>query len=652
LNFFEAQELARRTTRLLVVLYLLAVAAVAGAVCLGLGIAYTIGVLYGALPPAAQVLIEGDHLGAALFAILLHGVPHSVYGWGAGITLLVILGASVYRTFQLTGGGAAVADMVGGRRVDSGSAPPEERRLLNVVEEMAIASGVSVPPVFVMDRETGINAFAAGYSPHEAVIVVTQGTLQTLSREELQGVIGHEFSHILNGDMRLNVRLLGVLFGIVCIAQFGQFLIRSTAQSMARVSRESRGPGIMLVFAGIALALIGFMGLELGRLIKAAISRQREFLADASSVQFTRNPDGIAGALDTIASSPRSTLVHDVHAEELSHMFFVQGVANWMGALFDTHPPIEERIRRVRPGFQRARYRAQREAERARPVAVLDGAGNLVKTIAVAASVGKPTAEHVDYARRLLAAISATLRARLADAQGAQQVVFALAIAGDEASRRAKLEALRARRGEPAAAAAQDAYDEMRTAGLGRAHALPLVGIALPVLKGLERSARDALIEDVANVVAADGKVTLGEFVLATIVRQRLREGAGGPVASKYRSVAEVDADARVVLSLVAHAALADTAAAYAKGAEYLGLNLRQPLPTAELSTSSVGASLERLRLLAPLAKPRVLKACLDAASADGIITLAQAELVRLIAATLDCPVPPVLAELDPTTLK
>jgi Zn-dependent protease with chaperone function len=652
LNFFEAQELARRTTRQLVVLYVLAVAAVAGAVCLGLGIAYTIAILYGALPPATQVAIEGDHLGAALFAILLHGVPHSVYGWAAGITLLVILGATAYRTLQLTGGGTAVADMVGARRVDSGSAPPEERRLLNVVEEMAIASGVSVPPVFVMDRETGINAFAAGYSPHEAVIVVTQGTLQTLSREELQGVIGHEFSHILNGDMRLNVRLLGVLFGIVCIAQLGQFLIRSTAQSMARVSRESRGPGIMLVFAGIALALIGFMGLELGRLIKAAISRQREFLADASSVQFTRNPDGIAGALDTIASSRRSTLVHDVHAEELSHMFFVQGVANWMGALFDTHPPIEERIRRVRPGFQRARYRAQREAERASPVAVLDGAGNLVKTITVAASVGNPTPEHVDYARRLLGAIPAGLRTRLADAQGAQQVVFALAIAGDDASRGAKLEALRARRGEAAVAAAQAAYDEMRAAGLGRAHALTLVGIALPVLKGLEQSARDALCGDVANVVAADGKVTLQEFVLATIVKQRLREGAGGPVASKFRSVAEVDADARVVLSLVAHAALADTAVAYAKGAEYLGLNLRDPLPTSELSTSSVGASLERLRLLAPLAKPRVLKACLDAASADGIITLAQAELVRLVAATLDCPVPPVLAELDPTTLK
>ena len=667
MNFFEAQELARRTTRLLVVLYLIAVAAVAAAVCFGLGTAYAMAVMFGAVPPAADVVIDGRHLGSAFLEILAHGVPHGVYAWGAGVTLLVILGATLYKVRLLSGGGTSVAEMVGARRVDAGSATPEERRLLNVVEEMAIASGLSVPPVYVMDRETGINAFAAGYSPHAAVIAVTQGTLQTLSRDELQGVIGHEFSHILNGDMRLNVKLMGVLFGIVCIAQFGEFLIRSTARSMAQMSRENRGPGIILVFVGIALTLIGFLGLEFGRLIKAAISRQREFLADASSVQFTRNPDGIAGALDTIAASQRTTLVHDVHAEELSHMFFVQGVSNWMGALFDTHPPIEERIRRVRPGFQRARYRAQREPERAQPIAVLDAMGNVVKTIgtdwgrgaaqataaaAVAASVGNPTPEHVDYARRLLAAIPAPLRERLARPEGARQVVFALAIAGDDAARRAKLEALRGRRGDEEARAVQAASDEARTAGLGPAHALPLLGIAMPVLQTLKESERDALVEDVARVVQADGRVTLAEFALSTILRQQLREGAGRPVASKYSSVGEVADDARVVLSLLAHATRAETGTAYAKGADYLGLNLREPLSTAELSGARVNASLERLRLLAPLAKPRVLKACLEAASADGVISLAEAELVRMVAATLDCPVPPVLAELDPGTLK
>jgi len=669
LDFFEAQELARRATRRLVLLYLLAVAAVAVAVCLGLGAAYTFAVMSGAAAPTRDVVIDGRHLGSAFVEIMRHGVPLKLYAIGAGATLLVIASATLYRVFQLSAGGEAVADMVGARRVDPASSDPGERRLLNVIEEMAIASGVHVPSAYVMDGEKGINAFAAGYSPNEAVVAVTRGTLDALSRDELQGVIGHEFSHILNGDMRLNVRLLGVLFGIVCIGQFGQFLIRSTAYRTVRVSRENRGPEVALVFLGIALAMIGFLGLEFARLIKAAISRQREFLADASSVQFTRNPDGIAGALDTIGASQRSTLVGNAHAEELSHMFFVQGVANWMGGLFDTHPPIAERIRRVRPGFQRSRYRAARAASLGtgeKPVAVLDDAGNVVKTVggdrrleavrttaaiaAVAASVGNPTPAHVDFAQRLLAAIPPALRARLADPGGAQEVAFALAIAGDDASRAAKLGALRARRGEDTARAVEQAWADTRR--LDRGYALPLLSMALPALRQLPQPQRDALVADVAKVVEADSKVTLAEFVLATILRQQLREGAGNPIPTHYRALGEVDGELRTVLSLVAHAALADTAAAYAKGAEYLSLNVREPAPTAELSTGRVGEALERLRVLAPLAKPRVIKACLEVAGADGIITLAQAELTRMVAATLDCPLPPVLATLDPATLR
>jgi len=667
LDFFEAEDLARRATRRLVLLYLLAVVVVAGAVCLGLGVAYTLAVMSGAAAPARDVIIDGNHLGSAFFEIMRHGVPPKLYAYGAGVTLLVIASATAYRVFQLSDGGEAVVDMVGARRVDPASTDPGERRLLNVIAEMAIASGVHVPAAYVMDQERSINAFAAGYSPNEAVVAVTRGTLDTLSRDELQGVIGHEFSHILNGDMRLNVRLLGVLFGIVCIGQFGQFLIRSTAYRTVRVSRENRGPEVALVFLGIALAMIGFLGLEFARLIKAAISRQREFLADASSVQFTRNPDGIAGALDTIAT--RSTLIGDVHAEELSHMFFAQGVANWMGGLFDTHPPVEERIRRVRPGFQRSRYRAARAAVMGtgeKPVAVLDGAGNVVKTVggdrraqaaaevagvaAVAASVGKPTAAHVDFAQKLLAEIPATLRARLADPDGAQEVVFALAIAGEEASRAAKLAELRKRRGEAAASAVERVYADI--ARLDRGDALPLLSLAVPTLKSLPQPGRDALVADVAKVVEADKKVTLAEFVLATILRQRLREGAGRPIPTRYRSLAEVDGELRTVLSLVAHAALADTAQAYAKGAEYLSLGVHEPMPSNELSGGRVAEALERLRLLAPLVKPRVIKACLDVAGADGVITLAQAELTRMVAATLDCPLPPVLAALDPATLK
>jgi uncharacterized tellurite resistance protein B-like protein len=283
----------------------------------------------------------------------------------------------------------------------------------------------------------------------------------------------------------------------------------------------------------------------------------------------------------------------------------------------------------------------------ARPV---DAARATAAVAAVAASVGNPTSAHVDFAQRLLAQIPPTLRARLVDPEGAQQVVFALAIAGDDASRTAKLAELRAKRGDAASVAVEQAYAE--TSRLDRGDALPLLSLALPALRSLPQPLRDALVADVAKVVEADRKVTLAEFVLATILRQQLREAAGSPIPTRYRALAEVDDDLRTVLSLVAHAALADTASAYAKGAEYLSLNVREPVPPEALSTGRVGEALERLRVLAPLAKPRVIKACLEVASADGIITLAQAELTRMVAATLDCPLPPVLATLDPATLK
>jgi uncharacterized tellurite resistance protein B-like protein len=280
----------------------------------------------------------------------------------------------------------------------------------------------------------------------------------------------------------------------------------------------------------------------------------------------------------------------------------------------------------------------------------VDAARTTAAIATVAASVGNPTAAHVDFAQHLLAQIPPGLRARLVDPEGAQQVAFALAIAGDDASRAEKLGELRARRGDDAAQAVGEAYAE--TSRLDRGDALPLLSLALPALRSLPQPRRDALVADVAKVVEADRKVTLAEFALATILRQQLREGAGSPIPTRYRALAEVDDALRTVLSLVAHAALADTATAYAKGAEYLSLKSREPVPPGELSTGRLSEALERLRVLAPLAKPRVIKACLEVASADGIITLAQAELTRLVAATLDCPLPPVIATLDPATLK
>ena len=310
-TFFEHQHLARRNTRVMVLMFLLAVLAVVIAVDLVLATIYVWSLNDFALPAGTR---------PGVLAVYRQ-VPGELYLAGAALTAGIILVVSAVNVVKLAGGGSAVADMIGARRVAPATRDPLERRLLNVVEEMAIASGVRVPAVYVMDDERGINAFAAGYDVSNSVVAVTRGTLESLTRDELQGVIGHEFSHILNGDMRLNIRMIGVLAGIVFIGSIGEFIMRSQ-----RGSRDSKGTAPILA-AGLALLLVGYIGLFFARLIKAAASRQREFLADASSVQFTRNPEGLAGALERIAGAASGTYLYNRHAEETSHMFFVQSIA-------------------------------------------------------------------------------------------------------------------------------------------------------------------------------------------------------------------------------------------------------------------------------------------------------------------------------------
>jgi Zn-dependent protease with chaperone function len=506
--------------------------------------------------------------------------------------------------------------MLGARYLERGRANAAESRLLNVVEEMAIASGISVPPVYLLAYDDAVNALVAGHSPNEAVIIVTRGLVQKLTRDELQGVMGHEFSHILNGDMALNIRLAGLLGGLTVFGELGEKLVYGAAETARGKSRENVGGEAFSAIFGALIAFVAFPGSFAAEAIKAAISRRRELLADAASVQFTRNPDGIAGALDAVSLLRAGTTLRGMYLDELSHMFFLPAVVHWWG--FPTHPPIEERIRRAHPRFQRDEYRRTRPGHYGGDgrVAVLDGAGNVVKVLgglgALANVIEAPRPEHVDHARRLLDALPAETRRRLATPEGAEQIVLE---------------------------------------SLGRAQQLLLIELALPALKEFPQKRRDAFLAEVTRRVEADRKVTLAEFVQATLLRQHLREGAGKPIPTKFRKVEEVAQDAHIVLSLIAHASQGDTQAAHAKGTAILGVELPAPMPVAELSTARLGEALERLRHLQPFQKPRVLKACVEAAAADGTFRLAEAELVRAVAATLDCPLPPVIGALDPATL-
>jgi Zn-dependent protease with chaperone function len=630
-TFFEQQSLARRNSRIMVVLFLLAVAAVIFAVDAVLGIIW---------------LWTSDVPGAA--------VPTGVYVWGAIATAGVIFIVSLFNVARLGSGGAAVARMVGARLVPSNTADLLERRLRNVVEEMAIAAGVRVPEVYIMDDEQGINAFAAGWEVSGAAVAVTRGTLERLTRDELQAVIGHEFSHILNGDMRLNIRMLGVLAGIVFLGSIGEFVMRSV-----RGTREKEGIALFLI--GVALFIIGYVGLFFARLIKAAVSRQREYLADASSVQFTRNPDAIAGALDQIRSSAGGTLIANRYAEEMSHMFFGQSVKMWLGGLFNTHPPLDERIRRVNPRFHPSNYRTTRAqaAPAPEPVSV-QVTGRRASDLATtwshtpaqsAALVGTMDSAKVDYAARLLASIPGALVEALREPDRAGPVMAALLLAQPEAARENQLRAI------PGVAVAERVRAVAPlTRGLGLAYHLPVIDLALAAVKRLQPGAKLEILAAIEAVINADRRVSLHEFVILALVRSQLSER---PKPVETRRIAELRAEAATVLALVAYAGTRADAtgardaalqAAIRAGAAALGLPESVPSP-ASLTLDVASRSLEALRGLAPMQKGLLVKGLFAAVTHDGTIRVAEAGLMRAVGAVLDCPLPPLLESLDPGSL-
>lgn len=330
MNFFDHQQSARRRTAVLVLLFLMATGAIVAATNL-----VVLGVVWYVNTPAVA-LLDGAW----------PGVNPSTVVWTTLATVSVIGMASLYRLATLADGGGAVARALGATLVPASTNDPYRRQLLNVVEEIAIASGVPVPQVYVLEAEGGINALAAGYNAADAAIVVTRGTLEYLTRDELQGVVAHEFSHVLNGDMRLNTRLMALLYGILIVALAGRFILRGAAKA-----RGELGPFVFAVVVGGALAAVGYAGLLCARLIKAAVSRSREYLADAAAVQFTRNPGGIAGALKKLAVSPLRAAIPNPAFEEVSHMLIADR-QSWRQSWFASHPPLLDRIRRLEPQFR------------------------------------------------------------------------------------------------------------------------------------------------------------------------------------------------------------------------------------------------------------------------------------------------------------
>jgi Zn-dependent protease with chaperone function len=650
MNFFEQQELARRQTRRMLFLFALAVAAIVAAV--DLVVLFALGI------DSAQ-RADGGIAWSGLFAI------------SAFVVLTIALG-SLYRIASLRGGGAVVARALGGVPIGGDSGDFAYRRLRNVIEEIAIAAGVPVPQIFVLEDEAGINAFASGYAPTDAAVTVTRGALDKLTRAELQGVIGHEFSHILNGDMRLNIRLMGVVFGIVVVSVIG----RKIAEISGRGGKDSAGP----VFFGLAVFGAGYIGVVFARVIKAAISRQREFLADASAVQFTRQTEGIAGALKKIGGLAEGSRLASGDKEEVAHMLFGDGVG--YAAAFATHPPLGERIKRLDPSFREAEF-ATIAAAWTQPVRLGADAGDradasiagfapagavieqpeqrrarlpaqdaelTLSPQAVVRQVGNPGDDDRSMAQTLRADIPMRLREAAYQAEQAMPLVFALLINDDAATAARQLAQIEAHYDSGTRGLVESLAGEI--ARLHPMQRLPLAALAFPALRRRPRPQLTTFMVVLRGLIDADGHVTLAEYCLARLIGVQVIDAlnpAATHAGGRLKLPGLVD-EVRDLLAIVARYGHDD--AEQARRAYALGL--AEVLPDASLAYAppadwalALDRALPQLDRLAPAGKELVVRALTRAIGADGRVCVAEAELLRTVCAALHCPLPPLMNEAN-----
>ncbi len=633
MNFFEHQAAARRSSTRLVVLFSLAVLAVVLAV------------------------------DVAAWSVIGANVP--ALAWLSVSTMVVIGLGSAYRLASLGRGGESIALEMGGMPVPDDTTDADLRRFRNVVEEMAIASGVPMPRLYVLEEDAGINAFAAGYSPSDAVVAVTRGALERLNRDELQGVVAHEFSHILNGDMRLNLRLIGVLFGISMIALIGHKVLQF---GVLGGRGRGRGSGAMfMLFAAMVALVVGWIGLFFARLIRAGISRSRERLADASAVQFTRQTAGLAGALKKIAGlQDGSHLVAVGDVEEISHMLFGEGLqfGGLFGGLLATHPPLLERIQVLDPSFTNASLDTLARRWMDRPPHGLDedlqlglhdgrtlpaaGSEHAVDPRLVSGQVGQPDNEDYRYADAIVAGIPDALRALAADRERVMPLVLGLLLDDSKSIADKQLFAVGARLGKSVALDLDHMGEALRD--LHPMLRLPLAALAFPVLRRRPRPELELFLDAANAMVFADGDVSLFEYCLGRLLTVQLRESLD---PSRYartgrRKPGKLRGEIATLLAVVASCGHPDSAVA--RRAYIAGMQRILPDDTRPYKAPAQGVLVLEdvwvpLDALDPLAKRLLVEAVTLAISHDGRVTVAESELLRTICGVLHCPLPPMLGQ-------
>jgi Zn-dependent protease with chaperone function len=634
MNFFEHQARARRQTRWLIAVFIIAM------------LLFVLSIDLVLMAAMGEFNASGGDFSLSEHAASL------------GITSVVVIGfillASLFRTLSLRSGGAAVAAELGGVRVDADTNDPLRRRLRNVVEEIALASGVPVPDVYVLERESGINAFAAGYTTADAAVAVTRGTLEKLNREQLQGVIAHEFSHILNGDMRLNIRMIGILFGILVVSVIGRKMLYAGRYSHRSYSRDNNRAGIMVV--ALAITMIGYLGLFMARWIKASVARRREFLADASAVQFTRNPQGIAGALKRIAVDSQGSLL-DVDTEEVNHMMFGEGS---VARLFASHPPIMERVQRIEPDFtaealavfgrqiERRNRRAIAEEERAR--AETGSGGAIFNPAEWIEHIGNPGQEQLAYAGMVAASLNESIQAAAHSVEWAPEVVLGLLLEKNQSLREEQLLIITRRLG--ADSEQQLRYIVQDMADLEQAQKLPLIEMTFPALKRRPIEDLRRLQSLIEEIILVDGHVDVFEYTVARLLQVMVDDLVDPPGAAygNNKTIKGLKSEVAALIGVLARHGYVDFS--QAKPAIQAGMKKVGLSDTAipdypddwKAVLDMVLKPLDRLKLKE---KEKLVGALIETAIHDRQLLAEEAELLRAICACLHVPLPMIELEAE-----
>ncbi len=639
MNFFESQETAKRNTGRLYLLFALAVLSL----IVITNLLFLIVFGFASTEMTSMAAVDGFQIDWEMsFAISI-----AVAG--------VVLFGSLYKIQSLSGGGARVAEMLDGKLLLAGTDDFKERQVLNVVEEMAIASGTPVPPVYLLEEE-GINAFAAGYKPADAVIGVSRGAINSLTREQLQGVIAHEFSHILHGDMRINIRLIGILHGILILGIVGRHLLNSQ-----RYSRRSKGSGGQVAI-GLGLLTIGYVGVFFGNLIKAAVSRQREYLADASAVQFTRNPEGIGGALMQIAQSTNRSYLKHPASGEISHALFEEATPSLLRGLYATHPPLDERIRAILPrwdgSFDLLKNASKNHSEdtageqarqsasaKLRAAAILAGTSGALVTNEMISQIGNPSYENLAAAHKMIEGIPAIFLDASREPSGARAIIYFLLLHTDASTRQTQVAFVNESADTGVACELKQLLDSGQD--IERSDRFSIATIAISSLRQLSPHQYLRFKTNVDHLVSLDGKVSLFEWALQKMVIQNLDavhlKKKGG--ASGNLDLSDTVDEASVVMSIIAYCDPQDglsVSQVFEQGKMKLDSEVGL-VPLASISIGLLNSSAETLCQLKPLQKPKFLKACAEIITADGSVSPIEMELLRAVAATIECPMPPLL---------